>query len=144
MTEPIDLDALRASLTDDLIPGPWRVCTTSPNDQWAVGTTIGSDDGRRIADACVFGPPGMASYIAACDPTTIGTLVAELTIRRARDAQVGALVEAAKDARCWVREYMDQNDCPDDDPDLDVSACVVRLDAALFPFRRSDDKGDAT
>lgn len=115
MTDPIDLEALRAALA-----------VIQRETVRAGGVSF--SDGRDL----------IATHAA------VSAALAELTTRRARDAEVAELVEAAKDARCWVREYMDQNDCPDDDPDLDVSACVVRLDAALFPFRRSVDKGDAT
>ena len=104
---PIDLESLRAALAAGLIQGPWSVCTDPPNPWWYGGTTIGSGDGRRVADACVLGPLGMAAYIAACDPTTIGALLAELTARRARDAEVEALVAAAKrttDAFCALGE----------------------------------------
>lgn len=51
----------------------------------------------------------------------IEALVAE------RDALRSALI----DAKEWVYQYMDQNDCDIDDDDLDVSICMRKIDAAL-------------
>ena len=120
----IDLESLRAALAAGLIQGPWSVCTDPPNPWWYGGTTIGSGDGRRVADACVLGPLGMAAYIAACDPTTIGALLAELTARRARDAEVEALVAALREAMEW--NWLDVDARPSTIADL--------CDKALLPF----------
>lgn len=57
--------------------------------------------------------------------------------RRARDAEIEALVAACRLARSYMSEAIEYE-----------TPCAKRdganVDAALLPFQRSDDKGDAT
>lgn len=46
-------------------------------------------------------------------------------------AERDALRDALTDAKEWVYQYMDQNDCDIDDDELDVSVCMRKIDAAL-------------
>lgn len=145
MTDPLDLEALRGHT-----PGPWdwvihdqslatlgvppdpglgdpMVMNVSPCGacagrvtewQWGNCGTPKIEDARLIAAA----PTLFAEY---------ERLLSELTTRRARDAEVGALVEAATATLSHNPAHYDTDE-------------EAALRAALLPFQRSDDKGDAT
>jgi hypothetical protein len=100
MTDPIDLEALRAALA-----------VIQRETVRAGGVSF--SDGRDL----------IATHAA------VSAALAELTTRRARDAEThNAMAMALQHIRLCA-------------PDPTVDAA---LEAALLPFQRSDDKGDAT
>lgn len=101
---PLDLESLQAALAAGPTPGPWNVgrfgaIHAGQYHSYVNGTAqeqlvsvfpmsrssaINPDQQREID----------TTYIGACDPTTIGALVAELTARRAREEAVEAIAAA--------------------------------------------------
>jgi hypothetical protein len=126
MTAPIDLEALRAALAAGTRAGPWFAVSAARNSlAWRV--TLTPDDAR--GDICnVLGglgnesPEATARVIAA-----VPEMLAELTTRRARDAEVEALVAACRLARSYMSEAIEYE-----------TPCAKRdgatVDAALAPF----------
>jgi hypothetical protein len=167
--DPIDLDALRGHT-----PGPWewvegtrgprlstpdrgklivmdfvRCGMQGAQPRFARWDGIGEGSPRtRMGGILTKGTDHPDARLIAAAPA----LLAELTARRARDAEVGALVDAASDFAATLEHSIAASNfgaemqgkdqpVPDSHP---VRAAIARIDAALLPFQRSDDKGDAT
>jgi len=124
MTAPIDLEALRAAL-----------------DDMGYARTVLECEGNFTPAECLEDAQRVVSEA-----------LAELTARRARDAEVAALVEAASDFSATMTHSISMTNLgaewegkphpvPARHP---VRVAIATLDAALLPFQRSDDKGDAT
>lgn len=86
-----DYKAIREALAAVPLPHDWKVCQEPANEYWFAGRTIGAADpadARRVADTCALSPHAekFAAYIAACNPSAIRALLADLDAMRA-DAQ---------------------------------------------------------
>lgn len=163
MTAPIDLEALR-----EHTPGPWTWWTScsfrrlSAQGDGDVLCAVTQSDGHpdvHLKNGGWEGPDGRLIEIAPTLLAEYERLLAELTTRRARDAEVAELVaaqrssideiERLRDAMFrvyataanggnvtpWIEKMRDEMDKP---------WSVDRSRDAILPFQRSDDKGDAT
>ena len=117
---PIDLESLRG-----FTPGPWRlsgVDVVNGDDHWCINGHALVEGFHSPTDcrlATVYTIEANARLIAAAP-----SMHAELTARRARDAEVEALVAALREAMEW--NWLDVDARPSTIADL--------CDKALLPF----------
>lgn len=116
---PIDLESLRG-----FTPGPWRWWTSCSFDRLSSDET-GKDGDVLYATKYRDGVCGIEGTVEnkrliAAAPS----MHAELTTRRARDAEVGALVAALREAMAW--NWLDEDASP--------STVADQCEKALAPF----------
>ena len=141
----IDLESLRGHT-----PGPWEWWTScsfrrlSAQGDGDVLCAVTQSDGHpdvHIENGGWEGPDGRLIEIAPTLLAEYERLLTELTARRARDAEAGALVAAARLAISYLSEM--NGKVP-----LDVwkenYPPMKALGDALLPFQRSDDNTGAT
>ena len=122
----VDLESLRGHTT-----GKWFVVQF----QASVGVCTAEDGGysERVAECChwsqpAYGQPDRAAALANANLIAAApSMLSELTARRARDAEVEALVAACRLARSYMSEAIEYE-----------TPCAKRdganVDAALLPF----------
>jgi hypothetical protein len=136
----IDLDALRGHT-----PGPWTWWTScsfrrlSARGDGDVLCAVTQSDGHPdvfLKNGGWEGPDGLLIAAAPDLFSECERLRAELTARRARDAEVAELVAALRHARDELASFPRSLGY--------AITALPKIDAALRPFQRSDDKGVAT